>query len=299
MALPLLLRATRPGFLGATVIACLIGCASAYHDLHQLRPDVALACLLGALLAHAAANVYNDVADAALGSDAINTARIAPFTGGSQLIQRGELSVPGAQRLALLLALGALAAGAWLTARCGPGIAGFGAAGFALGLAYSHPRVALMSRGLGELAVALGWWGIVIGCDYAQRGALAPTPALAGAGYAALLAGILLVNAHADCIADAVVGKRTLVVRLGRAHTCALLALILLFAHVWIVLLAGQAVLPVATLAAALTAPLAVHAWRQLCVHGAARAALRRAIVATLVLTQLHGLLLATALAIA
>jgi 1,4-dihydroxy-2-naphthoate octaprenyltransferase len=46
-----------------------------------------------ALLTHAAVNVINDVADHHNGTDAANTARLFPFTGGSRFIQNGVLSV--------------------------------------------------------------------------------------------------------------------------------------------------------------------------------------------------------------
>ena len=53
----------------------------------------AAATLLLALLAHAGINVFNDYCDHLNGTDARNTQRIYPFTGGSRFIQNGVLSI--------------------------------------------------------------------------------------------------------------------------------------------------------------------------------------------------------------
>lgn len=75
--------------------------------------------------------------------------------------------------------------------------------------------LALVSRGLGEAAVAAGWLLVVVGSDYVQRGAFALAPLQAGLSYALLVAAILFINEFPDRRGDAAAGKRTLVVRLG------------------------------------------------------------------------------------
>ena len=72
-----------------------------------------------------------------------------------------------------------------------------------------------MSRGLGEIAIAAGWLLVVMGTDFVQRGGFASTPLVAGASYALLVASLLFINQFPDRKADAIAGKRTLVVRLG------------------------------------------------------------------------------------
>ena len=62
--------------------------------------------------------------------------------------------------------------------------------------------VALMSRGLGELAVALAWWLMVLGADFVQRQSFALEPLLLGAPYACLMANVLLINGLPDAAAD-------------------------------------------------------------------------------------------------
>ena len=80
------LLATRPAFLSVTLIACLIGIASAWFDHVPLVAGPLLLGLLLGLLAHAGVNVFNDYYDALNGTDAANTERLFPFTGGSRFI---------------------------------------------------------------------------------------------------------------------------------------------------------------------------------------------------------------------
>jgi len=165
----LLLRMTRPGFLSITAVACLLGIASAASGDGQIDWRLALLTLVLALAAHAGANVLNDYHDALNGADAANQSGLFPFTGGSRLIQQGQVTPEQTRALAggLLagVALGGLAL-AWVT---GGGLLLIGLVGLALGWAYSAPPLKLMSRGLGELTVALTWGLIVVGADQVQR----------------------------------------------------------------------------------------------------------------------------------
>src|ERR1700683_982354 len=100
--------ATRPPFFIASIMPVLIGSAwasTSYHLFNGLLFGLALAATV---LAHAAANVYNDVGDDVIGADADNTDRIYPYTGGSRFIQTGLLSRREMTRLAIGLAAGAL-----------------------------------------------------------------------------------------------------------------------------------------------------------------------------------------------
>ena len=56
--------ATRPAFLSVTLVACLIGLASAWRSGLAPDPATAVVTVLFALVAHAAGNVINDYHDA-------------------------------------------------------------------------------------------------------------------------------------------------------------------------------------------------------------------------------------------
>lgn len=296
--LALYFAATRPAFLTVTLVACLIGLASAHAGGVSINALTATATVLFALVAHAGVNVINDYHDARNGADAANTARLFPFTGGSRFIQNGVLSAAQTGRFGYLLLASVVPAGLWLSWHSGPGLVAIGLAGLFFGWAYSAPPLALMSRGLGELAIAGGWLMVVIGTDYVQRGYFDSLPLLAGVSYALLVANLLFINQFPDRDGDALAGKRTLVVRLGAERAKWGYLIISLIAYAWLIGLAGEGHLPQKAGIAAFTLVLSLTAGRDLIEHAGDPQALRPAIKRTILAAHLHGLLLAVSLAL-
>lgn len=286
---------TRPAFLLLTLSTVVLGLASA-ASAGPLAPWRALATLLLACLAHAGGNVLNDYHDARSGADAANRDALSPFTGGARLIQDGQVTERDTGRWALWLLLATCAGGVGLASVSGAGLWLIGAAGLVLAWAYSAPPLALMARGLGEAAVAACWWLVVLGADYVQRGTLAALPALLGGGLALLVANLLLINGFPDAPADARVGKRTLVVRLGPAAAARLYLGLALLAHAVapLAVLAGWA--PTGALAGLLSLPLSLAAGGHLWRHHRQAARLRPAIGLTIAAANLHALALAAGL---
>jgi 1,4-dihydroxy-2-naphthoate polyprenyltransferase len=288
--------ATRPAFLGVTLVGCLLGLATAFAD--DVAPDVpaALLTLAFALVAHAGINVLNDYYDALNGSDAANAERRFPYTGGSRFIQNGVLGLRATGVFGYSLLAAVVPAGLWLAQRSAPGLLWIGLAGLAIGWAYSAPPLKLMSRGLGEAAVACGWLIVVLGADYVQRGAPAAAPLAAGLSYALHVANLLFVNQFPDVKADAAAGKRNLVVRLGPQRARWLYPAILAAACLWLLgaVLAGA--LPALALAALASAYPAQAAARVLLREARRPEALDPAIRATIGAALLHGAVLAAAL---
>lgn len=284
----------RPGFLPTTAIAYLLGLACAAHA-HALRAGwpLLLAGMAVALAAHAAANALNDYEDHRNGADAGNRGAIAPFTGGAGLIQRGEATPAGTRRLALALAMACVVAGLAIALQSTPALLGIGALGLLVGWAYSSPPLALMSRGLGEPAIALAWTLVVVGGDTLARGALSLLGLLLGLCYGLLVAGILLVNSFPDAAA----GKASLRVRLGASAAARLFLACQVGAHLLSALLAWRWSQPQWLLAQA-SLPLGLWAGAMLWRHRHAPAALRPAIIATITTALLHGGLLALVLAL-
>jgi 1,4-dihydroxy-2-naphthoate octaprenyltransferase len=249
--------------------------------------------LLLALLAHAGINVFNDYCDHMNGTDARNTQRIYPYTGGSRFIQNDVLTPRQVLVFALLLFAVTIAGGTWLLSVAGHGLFWVGLAGLTIGWAYSAPPLQLNSRGIGELCVAAGFLLVVVGADYAQRGAFAPLPWLAGVPYALLVANILYINQFPDREADRASGKLHWVARLPPATAAWGYGLILLLAALG---LAGGILLEALPLAAAgafVSWIPAVVAWRQLLRFAASPGQLAPAIRLTLIAAHSQPLLLA------
>lgn len=292
----MLLRMTRPGFLLVTLAACLMGLATAVFSGVPLATPQALATVLLALMAHAGANVLNDYHDALNGADEANCEGLFPFSGGSRLVQQGAVSLSATGRWAAVLLALLVPSGLWLTWHSGPGLVGIGLAGLCLAWAYSAPPLQLMCRGLGELAVGLAWWLMVIGADYVQRRAFAPLPAVAGLGLALLLANILVINGFPDARADASVGKRTLVVRLSLRGAAWFYLALAVLAHAWLLAAVWQGWAPYAALGGLLSLPLSLAAAALLIQRAETPARLRPAIGLTISAATLHALAIAAGL---
>jgi len=156
-----------------------------------------------------------------------------------------------------------------------------------------------MSRGLGELAIALGWLAVVVGTDYVQRGGFSLLPFAAGVSYALLVASLLFINQFPDHDGDAAAGKRTLVVRLGPEAAKWGYLLIAILAYTWLVAMVTIHALPQYTAAAAMTLILSFTSARELIASASAPDELATPIKRTILAANLHGLLLAATLAYA
>ena len=291
--------ATRPAFLSVTFVGCLLGLASAAYGGAHVGSVAATITLFFALVAHAGANVINDYYDAQNGTDAVNTERLFPFTGGSRFIQNGVLSVGETGVFGYTLLACVVPAGLWLTAVSAHGLVAIGLAGLIIGWAYSAPPLQLVSRGLGEFAITAAWLLVVVGSDYVQRSAFDFGPVAAGLGFALLVANILYINQFPDFQADAAAGKRTAVVRLGLAASRWGYALIAALAYGWVLLMVVLGHLPPPALVSLLPAAASLVALRDLWKHAAAPQSLAAAIKLTILGTSVHGLLLALSLGFA
>jgi 1,4-dihydroxy-2-naphthoate octaprenyltransferase len=288
--------ATRPAFLTASLLACLIGLAIARQDGIALNLELAAITLLFALLAHAGVNVLNDYYDALNGTDACNTERLFPFTGGSRFIQNGVLTPVQTRNFGFALLFGVALAGLWLMLRSAPQLLYVGFAGLFIGWAYSAPPFRLNSRGLGELCVAAGFLLITAGTDFVQRKGYAAAPFIAGLPYALLVTNLLYINQFPDRKADTAAGKLHWVARLDVQQARWGYVLIVTLAYAWLLSSVVLGWLPVQALLALLALPLSVKAARLLLRHAAQPQQLGDAIRLTISGMLAHGVLLSLAL---
>src|SRR5947209_5176843 len=209
-----LFNATRAPFLTATLVPVGLGLAAAAYD-GPFSWKLAALTTAGAVAVHLGINVTNDIFDTRSGADEVNVTPTM-FSGGSRVLQYGLLTMRQMSVLAAACYVVAIGSGLVLVSQSGPALLGLGAAGVLIGYFYTAPPLQLVHRGLGELAVAVGFGPImVLGPYYVQRQRFALRPAVLSLPVALLVMLILYANEIPDRIADARVGKRTLVVRLS------------------------------------------------------------------------------------
>jgi len=153
--------------------------------------------------------------------------------------------------------------GIFLAVRGGWPILAFAVLGGAAAIFYEAPPIRWSYRGLGELVIALSYgpW-MVLGSLYLHTRELSWPALVASLVPALLIMALAVVNAIPDFHQDRLVGKRNLVVRLGRRRGVVLY--VALSAAALGVVAAGVAAgaFPVACLAALAAAPLAVKSAR-------------------------------------
>ena len=175
---------------------------------------VALFCM------EVAKNAWGDVYDYDSGTDlAVEPADRTPFSGGKRVLVDRLLT--RGQTWTLAFGFGGIGAalGAYLVFARAPEALWVGAVGLALGWSYHGPPLKLAYRGLGELSVGVTY-GPLIACGtyVVQRGYVGADVLYASIPLGLVIMAFLWINEVPDRRADALAGKRTLVVRLGEHH---------------------------------------------------------------------------------
>lgn len=262
----LIFLATRVPFLTATIVPVLLGAVVARaHGYSQWWLTVL--ALVGASAIHLGLNVANDVSDATSGADEVNV-NPTMFSGGSRVIQYGLVSLGTMRKVSIACYAVGIGIGLYLTATRGIELLWIGLAGIFLSIFYTAPPLRLVHRGLGEICVALGFGPImVLGTYFVVAERLSWEAFYASLPVALLIMLVLYVNQVPDRPADEKAGKRTIVVRLGKNAIVNGYALFVASAFLLIAIGALTEIMPVWSLVALVTAPLALRVYKALQSH--------------------------------
>ncbi|TAH16240.1 MAG: 1,4-dihydroxy-2-naphthoate polyprenyltransferase [Runella slithyformis] len=194
----------------------------------------ALACLTTILL-QVLSNLANDYGDAVNGKD--TDARVGP----ARAVQSGAISAEAMRRAMGLFALLSLGAGVGLlyvalqnaTAQTFWVFLGIGVLAIVAAVTYTAGKNPYGYVGLGDLSVLVffGWVG-VLGSYYLQTQRIDFTLLLPASSCGLFAVGVLNLNNMRDIESDALTGKRSIPVRLGRAKSVV---------YHWLLLLIGMA----------------------------------------------------------
>ncbi len=250
--------AVRPKTLAAAVVPVAVGSAVA-QDAGSFAPGPALAALLGALLIQVGTNFANDVYDAEKGADTAD--RLGP----TRAVASGMLSPTQVKRgMAVVFGL-AVAVGCYLTSVVGWEIFALGLVCIAAGIAYTGGPFPLAYNGLGDVFVLVFFGFVAVaGTTYVQLGSVPRLALIAAVPVGTLATALLVVNNVRDEATDASVGKRTLVVLLGRRFATAEYFAMLIAAYLVPALLLARGNFEPTILLPWLTAPLAVKLFARL-----------------------------------
>ena len=224
-SLQIWLIASRPRTLPAAVAPVLVGTALAW-TVGPLDWVAFVAAALGALFIQVGTNLSNDYSDARRGADTED--RLGPVR-----VTAGGLVPPKQVLFATYASFGmAVLCGIYLIIIAGPVLLLIGAASILAGVLYTGGPRPYGYEGFGEVFV-FTFFGIVAvtGSYFVQRQALEWEAFVLAVPVGLLASAILVVNTVRDLETDRRAGKKTLAVRLGRANTRRLFAVMVALAY--------------------------------------------------------------------
>ncbi len=262
MIIKIWLKAIRAPFFTATIIPVTLGSVIAWHDTNDFMWLRFWLTMFGVLFIHTGTNLANDYFDHVSGCDEANSTP-TPFSGGSRVIQNGLIAPRKILYVSLISFIIGSAIGLYINHLCkGNIILVLGMIGVSLGFFYSVKSFPIGYGGFGEMAVGIGFGPlIVLGSYYVQAQILPFRIFLISIPVGILIALVVFINEFPDYLADKSVGKRTIVVRLGKKNAMVLYHILLVSVYAAIVFLVIFKFLPRMSLIILLSLPLAMKAF--------------------------------------
>jgi 1,4-dihydroxy-2-naphthoate octaprenyltransferase len=247
----------RGPFLALSLVLAPIGTAIAWHD-GSFHWGYFLLAWVGAILAHVSVNVLNEYFDYVSGLD-FQTQK-TPFSGGSGILTAGLIEPRKAYLLGVACLFLDAVIGAYFVIVQGWGLIPV----MLLGGLFAYFYTPYLSRWqIGELSAGLGLGSLVVlGAYYVQTGQYTWEVIIASLAPGFLTANLLLLNEFPDVEADIRVGRRNLVMALGKRRAGWLYTILLVCTYLSIVLGAAFRLMPWPALVVLLTVPLAMKAIR-------------------------------------
>jgi 1,4-dihydroxy-2-naphthoate octaprenyltransferase len=290
------LKALRVPFLAGSLVPVILGSALALR-VSSFSIWLLLICAAGIAGLHLGANLINDYFDNR-GSDPVNV-RFTPFSGGSRVIQNGDVSPRTVLAMALFCFAVGLGVGIWLVWSGRPLVIPIGLLGLGAAWAYSTPPLQLMSRGWGEVVIFFAFGPLVtLGTYYVMSGSLSWPAFAVGAPQGFFIAAVIWINQFPDYEADRKTNKKNLVVRLGPALSRYLYCAIMLMGFICVLFLVQGAGFSPLILISFLAFPLAFKAMRILWREYLSHTGIIPAQALTIQTLIAHGLLLTIAIVI-
>jgi 1,4-dihydroxy-2-naphthoate octaprenyltransferase len=248
---------TRPSFLLLSVVLAFLGTSIAFYD-GFLHLSYAFLALLGLLLCHISVNVFNEYFDYRSGID-LRTKR-TPFSGGSGILPARLLNPRHVFWFGVISFLLAVPIGIYFVVTVGWLLLSVILIGAICILLYTP---FLTKLGWPEWAPGLGLGTLpILGFYFVQTSAYSLPAIIAAIPSGILVHNLLLLNEFPDAEADREAGRKTLPITIGKLKASILYSALTSIVYLWIISAAIAGLMPLFSLVALLTLPIAVRAIR-------------------------------------
>ena len=254
-------KAVRAPFFTASVVSVILGAVIAWNITNEFHLLNFVLTTIGVILVHAGTNLINDYFDHRSNLDEINVNH-TPFSGGSRVIQENEITPNAMLNAGLGAFIIAAIIGFYLNSiTTGNVILYIGIIGFFIGYFYTAKPLKLGYTALGELITIIACGPLIVyGSYYVFAQSHAIQPLFASIPIGILVGLILYINEFQDQEADKEVGKKTLVVVLGKTKAIKLFYVFMIFNYLWVLFGIIINLLPLYTIVVLLTLPICFKA---------------------------------------
>jgi len=246
---------TRPHFLILSVVLAFLGTSIAWYD-GYFHLGYALLAFIGLLLTHISVNTLNDYFDYRSGIDLAT--RRTPFSGGSGILPAGHLKPGQVFWLGMTSFLLAVLIGVYFVIARGWLLLPLLLIAAVCVLLYT-PLILRLAWPEWSPGVGLGFLP-VLGAYFVQTTAYTWPAVVAAIPSGILVHNLLLLNEFPDTEADRKANRKTLPITMGKTKASIVYSVLTVLVYLWIIggVIAG--LMPVFSLIALLTLPLAIKA---------------------------------------
>ena len=240
--------AVRPWSFPASAMPVIVTTAFLFWKGYEINWGFAVWALLNIILFHAAGNTWSDYFDFKKQVDADDTF-------GAKTLTTGMFKPEEIKKLALGLTAAAVAGGLSLLALTGLPLLWIGIGGVLCTLLYPM----LKYNALGDLAILLAYAFLpTLGTSFVATGAVVTSVLLVALPLGLITDGILHSNNTRDMHTDSRAGIKTMAMSLGVKSSAVLYGFEMLFPFVWIGVCSIAGFMPIATVIAFMTLPVAI-----------------------------------------
>jgi 1,4-dihydroxy-2-naphthoate octaprenyltransferase len=219
--------------------------------------------MLGVVFNHVALNMADDYFDYKHAVDKLKPEEKNPYSGGSGMLSSGLIKPPAMFRAVTLCFFVTITVGLFLTVARGLPILLFGLFGVFCSVFYTAPPISFSHYGLGELGQLVNFGTTIgLGSYFVQTQSISLEAFVATLPMGIMLFSMIVINEIPDYQEDRMAGKLTLVARYGKRSGIKLYVASWVCTYAVIILGALLGVMPLLTLIALVSAPLAFQSIR-------------------------------------
>jgi len=253
-------RVVRMKFFLAGIPSIVLGAAISWYLAQKFDLYIFVLTLTGVMFAMAGCHLFNEYFDFKSGVDVIvKKEDITPYSAGSRVLPDGHISPSSVFKAGIISWFLACVVGVYLTITRGLLTIFLALSGFFTGALYTLPPFKWAYRGIGEGMIGLTYGPLItLGSCYVQLMELALESAIIPSLVPGILiTAVILINEIPDFLADKRAGKKNLVVMIGRKNAVKVYVFLLASAYFIIILTVALELLPLTTLIALSTLPIA------------------------------------------